>query len=36
VTRQIADSASSLGFSEPDHIIVGKYGYASLKGPKLI
>ena len=32
VTKRIADRASSLAFSEPD----GKYGHASLKGPKLI
>jgi DNA repair protein RadC len=36
MTKQIADTANSGGFSVPDHIIVGKYGHASLKGLKLI
>ena len=36
MTRAIVDIAAPLGISVHDHIIVGKNGYASLKGMKLI
>ena len=36
MTRAIIDIATPLGISVHDHIIVGKNGYASLKGMKLI
>ena len=36
MTKQIIDVARNLGIEVHDHIIVGKQGYASLKGLKLI
>ena len=36
MTKQIMDAARPLGVSVHDHIIVGKYGHASLKGMRLI
>ena len=36
MTRVIIEVAKSLGISAHDHIIVGRDGYASLKGLKLI
>jgi len=36
MTKQVAGVAKPLGISVHDHIIVGKDGYASLKGLKLI
>ena len=35
MTKAIADVATPLGISVHDHIIVGKYGHASLRGLKL-
>ena len=36
MTKAIVDIAQPLGIAVHDHIIVGKYGHASLKGMKLI
>jgi DNA repair protein RadC len=36
MTKAIVDIAAPLGISVHDHIIVGKNGYASLKGMRLI
>ena len=36
MTKAIVDVATPLGISVHDHIIVGKDGHASLKGPRLI
>jgi DNA repair protein RadC len=36
MTKAIIETASPLGISVHDHIIVGKNGHASLKGMKLI
>jgi DNA repair protein RadC len=36
MTRPIIDVGKPLGIAVHDHIIVGKDGHASLKGPKLI
>jgi DNA repair protein RadC len=36
MTQQIISVANPLGISVHDHIIVGKDGYASLKGLKLV
>jgi DNA repair protein RadC len=36
MTQAIIDVACSLGISVHDHIIVGKEGYASFKGLRLI
>jgi DNA repair protein RadC len=36
MTRVIVEGAKPLGISVHDHIIVGKEGYANLKGLKLI
>ena len=36
MTQSIVEIAKPLGISVHDHIIVGKEGHASLKGPKLI
>ena len=35
MTRVIVEVAKPLGIAVDDHIIVGKDGHASLKGPKL-
>jgi DNA repair protein RadC len=36
ITKQIVDIAKPLGIAIHDHIIVGKNGYATLKGLRLI
>ena len=36
MTKAIVDIATPLGISVYDHIIVGKNGYASMKGMRLI
>jgi DNA repair protein RadC len=36
MTKAIIDLAAPLGISMRDHIIVGKNGHASLKGPRLV
>ena len=36
MTKRILDIAKPLGIAIHDHIIVGRNGHATLKGPKLI
>jgi DNA repair protein RadC len=36
MTEAIVQIATPLGISVHDHIIIGKNGHTSLKGPKLI
>lgn len=36
MTKTLISAASALGIMIHDHIIVGKYGHASLRGLKLI